>query len=66
MKDPALHTDSLPDWLSPLEVQRYLRLSRTSVYDLLRSGAIQHQRFGRSIRIPKSALAPTVRPEVAR
>jgi len=33
-----------------------LSLSRNGVYDLLRRGEIPHRRFGRIIRIPKTAL----------
>lgn len=46
----------LPEFLTPSEVQAYLNLSRTTVYDLLRRNEIQHVRFGRAIRIPKAAL----------
>lgn len=46
----------LPEFLSPQEFQAYLGLSRSTVYDLLRRGEIPSRRFGKCIRIPKSAL----------
>jgi excisionase family DNA binding protein len=52
--------EHLPDWLSPEEARRYLGLSRTSIYELLRSNAISHKKFGRRILIPKEVLRPGV------
>lgn len=46
----------LPEFLSPEEFRTYLGLSRSTVYDLLQRDEIPHRRFGRCIRIPKSAL----------
>jgi excisionase family DNA binding protein len=46
----------LPEFLSPEEFRAYLGLSRSTVYDLLRRRAIPSRRFGKCIRIPKSAL----------
>ena len=52
----------LPEWLTAEEVQTYLKLSRNTAYELLRSGAIPSQKFGdRLIRIHRSALAPQAR-----
>ena len=48
--------EDLPDLVSPADVQRFLQISRNSVYTLLASGAIPSLRFGRLIRVPKSAL----------
>lgn len=56
MNNPTVPYSDLPEYLTPAEVQAYLSLSRTTVYDLLRRNEIQHVRFGRSIRIPKTAL----------
>jgi excisionase family DNA binding protein len=47
----------LPEFLSPEEVSAYLQLGRNTVYELLRRNEISHRRFGRLIRIPKSALS---------
>jgi excisionase family DNA binding protein len=55
--------DHLPEFLSPQEFQEYLGLSRSTVYDLLRRDEIPHKKFGRCIRIPKSALQTTSKPE---
>jgi excisionase family DNA binding protein len=48
----------LPEWLTPEELQAYLNVSRNTSYELLRSGAVPSQKFGRLIRVPRSALAP--------
>jgi excisionase family DNA binding protein len=50
--------DQLPEYLTPEETRAYLRLSRGSIYELLRRNEIEHVRFGRLIRIPKTALKP--------
>jgi excisionase family DNA binding protein len=46
----------LPEFLSPEEFRAYIGIGRSAVYALLREGEISHVRFGRTIRIPKSAL----------
>jgi excisionase family DNA binding protein len=48
--------DDLPEYLTPAEAQAYLSVSRTTIYELLRRSEIRHVRFGRLIRIPKTAL----------
>jgi excisionase family DNA binding protein len=48
--------EDLPEFLSPEEFRRYVGLGRSTVYDLLRRDELPHVRFGRVIRIPKSAL----------
>jgi excisionase family DNA binding protein len=53
---PTTPYDQLPEFLSPDEVRVYLRLSRNTIYELLRREEIPHVRFGRTIRIPKAAL----------
>jgi len=53
---PETPHDQLPEWLSPEEVRAYLRVSRSTIYELLRRGEIPHVRFGRLMRIPKAAL----------
>jgi excisionase family DNA binding protein len=50
--------DDLPEWLTVPEVCTFLRLSRTSVYQMIEGGFIKHRRFGRLLRIPKSSLHP--------
>lgn len=56
--------DQLPEFLSPEEFRVYLGLGRSTVYDLLQRDEIPHQRFGRCIRIPKSALRAALAGEV--
>lgn len=52
----------LPELLTPEEVREYLGVSRNGIYELIRRDAIEHVRFGRLIRIPKTALIkPTSR-----
>ena len=46
----------LPEYLTPDEFRAYVGLSRSTVYDLLRRQEIPSVRFGRCIRIPKTAL----------
>jgi excisionase family DNA binding protein len=48
----------LPDWVSPSEAQRYLGVSRSFIYELLRTQQLPSRRFGKAIRIPKVALNP--------
>lgn len=48
--------DHLPEFLSPEEFGAYVDLGRSTVYDLIRRDAIPHRRYGRCIRIPKSAV----------
>ena len=48
--------EALPAYLSPEEFREHVGIGRSTVYDLLRRGDIPHIRFGRSYRIPKSAL----------
>ena len=54
--DRRTPVDDLPEFLSPQEFGAYLGLSRSLVYELLRRGEIPHRRFGRCIRIPRSAI----------
>ena len=53
--------DSLPELLTPEEFRTVAGLGRATTYELIRRGEIPSVRFGRVIRIPKSALL--VRPE---
>ena len=46
----------LPEFLSPEEFREYVGIGRSTIYDLLRRDAIPHVKFGRCIRIPKTAL----------
>jgi len=44
------------DVLKPLDVQKLLGLSKTTVAELLRSGKIRHQRAGRKYLISRQAV----------
>lgn len=48
--------EDLPEFLSPEEFRGYLGISRSTIYELLRKAEIPCVRFGRCIRIPKTAL----------
>ena len=56
MIDRRTPLDALPEFLSPDEFREYMGLGRSTVYDLLRRGEIEHVKYGRCIRIPKSVL----------
>jgi excisionase family DNA binding protein len=45
-----------PDLLTPLEAARYLRIGRTKVYGMLRTGELPSIRVGRLYRIKKPEL----------
>ena len=50
--------DELPDLLTPDEFRAYTGIGRSTMYDLLRREDVPHVRFGRCIRIPKTAVRP--------
>jgi len=60
-QDPP-RLEDLPEILTPMQIAEYLRLSRNTVYALLRKGAIRAiggngpDRFCRSWRVSKQAL----------
>jgi excisionase family DNA binding protein len=45
------------DWFDPAEVAARLKVSRATVYALVKSGQLRHRRVGLQIRIPVSALS---------
>jgi len=47
----------MPDLLTVPDVMARLQMSRTKIYDLIRSGRLCSFREGRSRRIPETALA---------
>jgi excisionase family DNA binding protein len=53
---PETRFEDLPDFLRVEEVCAYLRLGRSTVYELLRRKELRHVRFGRVIRVPRTAL----------
>ncbi len=48
--------EELPTLLTAEEVGCFLGLSMQSIYLMLRSGDLEHRRYGRMIRIPRTAL----------
>ncbi|MDF0673244.1 MAG: helix-turn-helix domain-containing protein [Nitrospira sp.] len=58
-KPRSFKFDHLPDWMTVVEARTFLRLSRSTMYDRLRSGEIPARKFGRQFRIPKESLRPT-------
>ena len=62
--DRSTPLEALPEFLSPEEFREYVGISRSTIYDLLRRDEIPHVKFGRCIRIPKSALQPIAAVEV--
>ena len=54
----SISFEELPDWMTIAEVQAFLRLGRSTLYDRIHSGEIPCRRFGRQFRIAKEALRP--------
>jgi len=48
--------EDLPEFLTPVEFSAVLGLSRSSTYELIRTGQVEHKRFGRRVFIPKTVL----------
>jgi excisionase family DNA binding protein len=48
--------DDLPELLTPEEAREVLRVSRNSMYELLRTGTVPSLKYGRLIRIRKAVL----------
>jgi excisionase family DNA binding protein len=45
------------EWIGPSEVAARLKVSRATVYGLVKSGQLLHRRVGLQIRVPLSARA---------
>ena len=50
-------TNGLPPFLTVKEAAIYLRVNVKTIYNAITSGALRHVKFGRTIRIPREALA---------
>jgi excisionase family DNA binding protein len=48
--------EELPDFLTVEEARTYLGLGRSTLYELLRCKELPCVRFGRVIRVPRSAI----------
>lgn len=57
---PPLEYDQLPDWITVEEVARYLRIGLSCAYEQIRSKKIPSRRFGRLVRVPRSAISATL------
>jgi excisionase family DNA binding protein len=53
---PKTSPQDLPEMLTLAEARAFLRLSRAAAYQLVASGQLSSERFGRSIRIPRKAV----------
>jgi excisionase family DNA binding protein len=60
MQEPATppRFADLPDLCTPEEARQFLQVGRNTMYELLKSGAILSLKFGKLIRVPKTALLP--------
>ena len=52
-------------FLTIAEVAAFMRVSRMTVYRLVHSGVLPAIRFGRSFRVPESAVAEAIERPVA-
>ena len=52
-------------FLTIAEVAAFMRVSRMTVYRLVHSGELHAIRFGRSFRVPESAVAEAIERPVA-
>ena len=48
--------EDLPELVTPEEARAFLRISRNAIYSLIKEQRVPALRFGRLIRIRKSAL----------
>ena len=54
--------ENVPDVLTVSELQKVLRIGRSTAYRLIKANEIQSIRIGRSIRVPKSSVIDYVSP----
>lgn len=52
-------------FLTVAEVAEIMRVSKMTVYRLVHAGELPAIRFGRSYRVPESAVADAMRPPIA-
>ena len=55
-KAAIIHFDDLPEMVTVEEMRDFLRVSRNAAYELVKTGAVRSVKFGKLIRIPKTAL----------
>jgi excisionase family DNA binding protein len=61
MEETKLSFLDLEDWVTPDQARRFLRVSKSTMYELLRSNQIPSRRWGRQLRIPKEVLDPSLK-----
>jgi len=50
-------------WLTYKEAEQLVGLSRTTLWQLLRQGAVEHRKIGRAVRINRESLEAYMRQE---
>ena len=63
--DPTTERETYPLLLTPEEAARTLRVSRSKLYELARSGQIPTFRVGSVLRIPRRQLEALINSETA-
>ena len=53
--------DSLPLLLTANEAGEVLRIGRSKIYELIRSGELKSIRIGKQIRVPRDAIGEILR-----
>ena len=48
--------DSLPLWLTPVQVAKHLQVSQQTIYNMVHAKQLPHRWIGGRIRIPRSVL----------
>jgi putative molybdopterin biosynthesis protein len=51
-----VQTEIRPEWITYEEAQRLVRLGRTTLWRLVKSGEIKTARIGRSVRLSRRSL----------
>jgi len=55
-QSPPRRAEGTPDFLTPEDLENELRISRSTVYRLLRSGELPHLKLKRKIRVRKEVF----------
>ncbi len=61
LTERALEVGDLPEVMNVREVAKYLRVSKQTVYNLLKSGKLSAVKVGREWRFPKSSVVRALR-----
>ncbi len=60
MVTPRTPLEDLPQFLTVEEWRTFMRIGRSSAYDLIRQGIVPVIRWGRTVRIPREAVQKCV------